>query len=295
MSSTSVREPIGPRSVDEMLAEVYGRAARTRRRRHGVAVMGAAAATLVTAAALSFVGSDGDSAQVRTAGRSDAEARATVETSPTTSTPAPSDSGPGTGGRPAPSKKDSPSGGRREAALPPPADGPVQSPSVPAAPDVRLLRAVEDASGDATPGSWYLDIVRGSAEHDSRRQALVFTTAFRDDGAGDGDREEHTVTSRVQYDNSLYELTVVERGNRLGDVKLDARACDGCTARFDAAQARLVVTVPLATFNAAVTAGSSDNVPFGPGSSIDDFVVRTVFGNDVAGLQADTTAQEVAP
>jgi hypothetical protein len=281
-----------------MLHEVYGRAARTRRRRQATAVLGAAAATLLAATALSLVDGGRDEARLRvidegektqTEGEQPADVQTTDEGDQDTGTP----------GRPPSSDEADPSGRRHEAALPPPADGVRTAPTVTTTttvPPIRLLAQVEDAAGDAHPNDWYLDVVRGAVQLDDARGVLVFTTTFRSAGAGTGTRNEHTMTSEVQYDNSVYAVTVVEQDNELGEPELDEGSCAGCTASFDLSAARLTVTVPLATFNAAVAARGSGNPPFQSSSVVDDLVVLTELSSGITAVDADSSRNsEVQP
>lgn len=281
-----------------MLLEVYGRAARTRRRRQATAVLGAGAATLLAATGLSLVRGADDEARVHVIDRGEKNGRTAVEEPARLGTTAGGQDETGTEKSTPSSQEAGPSGRRHEAALPPPADRPVTAPSVTtAAAPVRLLAQVEDTGNDAYPNHWYLDVVRGSVELDAARDVLVFTTTYRSADAGAGStRADHTMTSEVQYDNTLYAVTVVERDHELSEPELDEAPCSGCTASFNPSTARLTVTVPLSTFNNAVAARGSGNPPFASSSAVDDLVVATKAGSGVAAVDADSSRNpEVQP
>lgn len=289
MPSASVTDPIGPRSVDEMLGVVYGRAQRRRRRRAAQRLGGGGALLSIALIALMALGERDDSARLRVV--DDRDTRQTTTTAPSDTDPG-AGAGNSSGHPPAPSENTHP---RTPSTTAPPA-----APSVTSPPDVQADAAAsleawmraDDVANDAIPNDWYYDVIAASMEFDRSRDVVVFTTRYRSpDTATTATRAERVLESLFDYGTHTYAVTVEESGNRLSGVRIDDadHECTSCTAHFEAAEATLVVTVPLGVLNAEV-ARHDDSPPLGSGSEIADLVARTARVGDAVG-DADVTGQ----
>lgn len=292
MPSASITDPIGPRSVDEMLGVVYGRADRLRRRRALQRVGGGAAALALVLAALVTLGEGDDSAQLRVVD----DPGAHQETAP----PEQSDAEPGAAEDLLNSHPPAPSSGDAGPRTPPttaPAAPPVTSPpkvQADAAASLEAWMRVDDAANDSVPEDWYYDVIAASMELDRRRDVVVFTTRYRSpDAATTASRDARLLESQFDYGTHTYSVEVDESDNRLSGVRIEGsnKACGSCTAEFDATRATLVVTVPLAVLNAEV-ARHDDSKPLGSGAEITDLVARTAQIDESLGeVDADITGQ----
>lgn len=253
MPSTFTTDPIGPRSVDEMLGVVYSRAHGMRRRRLVQRTGVAAIALLVGIAGVVTVRGGDPDAHVRTVDRPTGEKQTSVPVvdpgavasamglplaPPTTAVP-----------------KDTKKARQIDATVHQP-DG---VPSLPTdnAPPLETWADATDALNDSTPANWYYDIAATVMQFDPSKQVVIFTTSYRaPDVSPDSARDDRAMEATFDYaETGKFTVTVSESGNQLGAVGLEGSPsrCADCTARFDAASAKLVVTVPLATLNADVT------------------------------------------
>lgn len=275
-----------------MLGVVYGRADRLRRRRAVQRLGGGVAALAVVLAAVVTLGEGDQSARLRVVDDPDAG----QETSP----PPPSETGPGA--TPADDNGGGPSGPSGESARRTPPTTTPAAPAVTAPSDVRAdttasierWMSVDDAANDSVPEDWYYDVVAASMEFDPNRNVVVFTTRYRSpDDAGAASRSERLLQSTFDYGTHTYAVDVRESENRLSAVEIDGSddPCGSCSARFDAVNATLVVTVPLDVLNAHV-ARHDDSPPLGAGSEIAELMARTARIDDTLGeVEADVTGQ----
>lgn len=291
MPSASITDPIGPRSVDEMLGVVYGRADRLRRRRAAQRLGGGAAALALVLAALVTLGEGDDSAQLRVVD----DPGSHQETAPPEQSDAQAGAAAGadSGHPPAPSGEPAP----RTPPTTTPAAPPVTPPpkvQADAGASLEAWMRVDDDANDSVPEDWYYDVVAASMELDRSRDVVVFTTRYRSpDGATTASRDARLLESQFDYGTHTYSVDVEESDNRLSGVHIEGsnQVCESCTARFDAAAATLVVTVPLAVLNAEV-ARHDDSEPLGSGSEITDLVARTAQMDESLGeIDADITGQ----
>ncbi|MBW3669456.1 MAG: hypothetical protein KY443_09630 [Actinobacteria bacterium] len=289
MPSASVTEPVGPRSVDEMLGVVYGRAHRLRRRRAAQRLGGGVAALAVALTAFVMLGEGDDSARLRVV--DDRDTRQTTTTAPPDADPG-AGAGNSSGYPPAPSENTRP---RTAPTGTPPAAPPVTSPpnvQADAGASLEAWMSADDVANDAVPNDWYYDVIAASMEFDRTRNVVVFTTRYRSpDTAPTATRAERVLESLFDYGTHTYVVTVEESGNRLSGVRIEDAGddCTSCTAHFEAADATLVVTVPLGVLNAEV-ARHDDSPPLGSGSEIADLTARTARLGDAVG-DADVTGQ----
>lgn len=290
MPSTFTTDPIGPRSVDEMLDVVYGRADALQRRRTMRRMAGGiAAVVLAVAATLTLQGSD-EGASVRVVGDPKGEQEA--------SAPEQSD---GTGRGEAPAEGDGsaspPSSAPQGAGKPTPSSVPSKSvPSTtvlavvgPPSGSFETWKTLGDAVGDATPADWYYDITSAAMEYDPHRDTVVFTTTYRSPTGSTSGRQERILSSTFAFDGKDYVVSVREENDQLGEVLVDeAIACPSCTPRFDAAAGRLVVTVPIAVLNEAVDR-KSNGARLQAGAHIDGLITTTsAVGAGGTTIDADT-------
>jgi hypothetical protein len=259
-----------------MLGVVYGRATRMRRRRAVQRVGGATAAIALAFGALVSLGNGTDEARVRVAdepGRQDE--------APPPAEPAASDAATGAG-----SSEPAPGGAApRPSPKPDPAPGattgtaPAAVPALPAAQRAQppeLWATATDGTNDAMPNHWYYDVVSASMEFDQGRGAVVFTTRYRTpDAPADQEREARILDSEFAYGSHVYAVSIQESGNQLGPVRIEGQvSCGTCTARFDAAAAVLVVTVPVEVLNREI-ARHDDSEPLASGADIGELVAVT--------------------
>lgn len=284
-------EPVGPRSPDEILAVVYDRTTRVRRRRRTRLTAGAAmAAVALTGLVVTLQPSDKEArlhvvdhnpateeaAEVRTVDLPAGESGQVASSPPSTTAKRHAS-------KPA-------AAADTEGTVPPPVPPPTTTTTT--LPSVRLLAEDVDAENDADPNSWYLDIVRGSMQFDVDRNIVVLTTRYRSPGAEAGNpRESHRMSTQVTFDQVIYAIEVDETDGVLSDVEIDGEVCEPCQATFVAAEGTLTVHVPLDDFNAAVVAQrGSDADRLGPQSEITDLTLVTerLLAN-LTSMQADTS------
>lgn len=289
MPSTFTTDPIGPRSVDEMLDVVYGRADALHRRRTMQRMGGGiAAVVLALTATLTLRGSD-EGASVRVVGDPKGEQEANAPHKADGDAPGPGADGAG----PASPSGTAPGGARASKPSNVPATS-VPSTTVPAvagpppAP-FETWKTLGDAVGDATPGDWYYDITSAAMEYDPNRDAVVFTTSYRPPSGSTTGRQERILTSTFSFDGKDYMVSVREANDQLGDVVVDeVIACPSCTPRFDAAAGRLVVTVPTPVLNQAVER-KSNGARLRAGARIDGLITTTsAVGAGETTIDADT-------
>lgn len=265
-------EPVGPRSPDEILAVVYDRTNRVRRRRRTRLTAGAAFAAVALTGLVATLAPSDKEARLHVV---DNRKTGTEEAAAVRTTPAPS-----ADGEPTASTSTTTTRPRKEP--PPAAFGGTVTTQAPAPttsttlPRVQLLAEAVDAEGDASPNSWYFDIVHGSMALDSVRSDVVLKTRYRSPGAeADNARDNRTMRSEVTYDQAIYAIAVDETDGVLSDVKIDGRVCGSCGVTFSAADATLTVHVPLDEFNAAVAARRAQATPLSAQSQISDLKLVT--------------------
>lgn len=250
---------------------------------------GVAALALVLAALVSLDGGD-DTAQVRVV--DDPAARREPPS------PEQAESEPGGGELlnshpPAPSADPAPHAPPSTAPAAPPVTSPPKV-KADAAASLEAWMKVDDAANDSVPEDWYYDVVAASMELDRNRDVVVFTTRYRSpDASTSGPRDARLLESQFDYGTHTYSVEVDESDNRLSGVRIEGsdKACESCTADFDATRATLVVTVPLAVLNAEV-ARHDDSKPLGSGAEITDLVARTAQIDEALGeVDADITGQ----
>lgn len=256
MPSTFTTDPIGPRSIDEMLDVVYSRAEHHRKRRTVQRVGIAAVAVLVASAGVVTLRGGDPEAHVRVVDRPTTEEQAITPPDVEASMQAT----PGTGA--SGSVHSSGSRAKKEADKPREVDATVQKPEgVPALPAdgkpaLETWGAATDDLNDANPGDWYYDIAATSMQFDSSSQMVIFTTKYRLPDAPIGEtRAARNLQSLFGYQNTTFEVRVSESGNELGEVVVDdwLHCGDQCSTGFDVASSTLQVFVPLAKLNEAVT------------------------------------------
>jgi hypothetical protein len=295
LPSTLTTDPIGPRSVDEMLDVVYGRATRLRRRR---AIQRIGGATAALALALGFLVSSGDGtddAQVRVVDRPGHQDEAPPPDEPAASDVPPPATGDGGGAGAASGAAPRPTAtGTPEAPAKPTPDGAVGAlPVADKAPSIELWATATDGENDAVPNDWYYDVVSAAMEFDRSRAAVVFTTRYRTpDAPADEARETRILESDFAYGSHTYAVTVQESGNRLGVVQLEGEVdCGACSARFDVGAATLVVTVPLDALNEQVRR-FDDSEPLGAGADVSDLVaITTKAQGELPPVKADVSGE----
>lgn len=268
-------EPVGPRSPDDILAVVYQRTERARRRHRQQLSAAVAVLAVGVAGLVSLRPGDDEAARVRVV---DGRNTRTEEVSGESATPAtaatsaePPASSPTTA---APSKRRShpSSGGGDKASTPVPAPPVPTTSTLPASgngPNVKLLAEEGDKLNDSIPNHWYFDIVQTAMQLDVRNDVVVFTTRYRSADTS-GSRERRTLRSEFVYENDIVTVDVTEDDNALGPVTIFGSGCTGCTAGFDEAQARLTVTVPISTMDTYLVARH------GEGHSIAQAVVTSL-------------------
>lgn len=269
MPSTYTTDSIGPRSVDEMLAVVYTRAERVRRRRAVQRLGVAAVAVLLATAGVVTLDRGDPNAQVNTVDRPDAGVGAEEEA--LASPPAEPPAEPGRGEVSSPAAPAPPSvktEGRNEV------DATVRRPeAVPELPARTTPPPLEtwaddsDGINDSSPADWYFDIAATAMQFDNGADVVVFRTTYRSpDAALDAARAGRVLESRFDYEGQTFAVSVHEANNQLGAVNIDNLFdCTDCSTGFDAAGSTLVVTVPLDTLNRAVTRRST---PLAAGADI---------------------------
>lgn len=267
MPSTFTTDPIGPRSVDEMLGVVYTRADRLRRRRTGRRLGAAAVAVLLGAAAVATSGRGDPDAHVRAADRSNTALD--NEAAPPAADAEAATAGAAAGGSVRSGSSAKPKGAAKPNEVDATVKRPEAVPALPADDKPALEMWADDADvlNDSTPGDWYFDIVSTSMEFDAKANVVVFTTAYRLPAPAEaGTRAGRLLESIFDYDNTSFSVKVEESDNRLGAVRLDnTRTCTDCVAEFHADRSTLVLHVPLGSLNAAVTRRAS---PLAPGADI---------------------------
>ncbi|HVF73450.1 MAG TPA: hypothetical protein VM938_00270 [Acidimicrobiales bacterium] len=290
MPSTFTTDPIGPRSVDEMLDVVYGRADALQRRRTVQRMGGGIAAVVLALVATLTVQGSNEGASVRSVDDPNGKQE---EQAP--------DNGEGGG---------SPSGGEAPGSAPPgdaagtaarstPSSVPAKAvattvPPVmtPPAAAIETWKTVGDAKGDATPDRWYYDITTAAMEYDPNRSTVIFTTSYRAPTGSTSGRQEREMESEFTFDDTTHSVNVRESGDQLGEVHIDdVHPCPGCTATFDAAAGRLVVTVPMSVMNDVMARESDARLQ--AGARIDTLVATSAtVGAGNATVQADTARED---
>ncbi|MDQ3757657.1 MAG: DUF4349 domain-containing protein [Actinomycetota bacterium] len=289
---STLSEPIGPRSPDDILAVVYRRTEHVRRRRRQQLVAAAGALALGVAALVSALPGDDEAARVRVVDDRTARTEETQESATATtvagSAEPPSDSDPTTttttttaSKRNPPSQPSSPVQASAPTTVPPLPTTTLPG-TVDSGPSMKLLAQEADRQGDSSPGDWYYDIVHGSMHVDLRNDTVLFTTRYRTPDTS-GSRNTRTLRTSFDYDNSPVAVSVTESGNALGEVSLNGGECAGCTAELDESQGELTVTVPTATMDAYL------ETLFGDGASIEH---ATVSNLDVTTTSVDLQAVE---
>jgi hypothetical protein len=282
-------EPVGPRSPDEILASVYERTQHTRRRRRTQLGAGGALAVAVLLGLLA-VRPSGEEARLRVIDRNPGTEEAAATRVPPASDDEQLVAAAETTTTTAARRRERP--GR----TPPAGAGPVTTPpptitttTTTTLPPVRLLAEATDAQNDATPNDWYYDVVYGSMHFDAARGGLLFTTSYRNPGSSpEPDRSDRTMSTRVTYDQSIYEITVDEVDGQLSNVKVDGRDCGTCQVAFGSAM--LTVQVPVDEFNAAIAAKGATAAPLRADSQITDLEVATApIVADLPSTEADTS------
>lgn len=294
MQSTFVPDPIGPRSVDEMLDVVYDRAAVLHRRRTMQRVGSAAVAVVLAVVGTLTLQGDDEGAHVRVVDDRTGRQEEGAPPGPdggrdASASPAPRP--PNGGGAPKPGK--APGTGT-------PASGTATTlPAMPTPPTpvIESWEAVTDATGDATPGNWYWDITAAAIDYDDARRVMVFTTRYRSPDQPTGGRQARKLKSQFSYDGEVYSVAVEESGDQLGEVTIDHDVpCPGCTARFEVEAARLVVSVPVDVMNEVI--GRKRNSPAlgaGAAARVEGLLaMTTTVGAGGGVVDADTAGQGAA-
>lgn len=287
MPSTFTTDPIGPRSIDEMLDVVYTRAGNMRRRRAVRRVGVAAVAVVVGLAGVVTVRGGDPEARVRLVDRPPAEEEASAPASDGNEAPPPS-AGAHTSGQEQVSQGADESHEVDATVKQPQGTPPVQSPK---RPPVETWAEDTDALNDATPNDWYFDIAATSMQFDGAQ--VVFTTRYRvPDAPVDQARQSRVLESVFEYEGDAFTVAVRESANALGTVFVDNHLeCTDCVPRFDTASGTLFVSVPLATLNQAIKERNENHPALGPGADI--WSVRAVTSRsqgDLPPVQADSSA-----
>jgi hypothetical protein len=283
LPSTFTTDPIGPRSIDEMLEEVYARADGHRRRR-AVRRLAAAVVSVAigSAAVMSFGGGD-DEARVRVVGKPpQAEEPAQAEPAPTEPPAAEASA------RPADGTSASAKGraAAKKAEEPKEVDATVRQPEgVPPLPSESRARLetwgdATDGLNDSTPNDWYFDISATTMQFEAETEVVVFTTSYRPpDTSLEATRTARVLQSQFAYEGQTFVVDVEESDNTIGKVRIDDLFdCSECSARFDAPTSTLAVNVPLAKLNEAVTRRGS---PLGPGADVMSVTALTIRADSV--------------
>jgi hypothetical protein len=270
-------EPVGPRSPDDILAVVYQRTERVRRRHRQQLTAAVAVVALGVAGLVSLVPGDDEAARVRVV---DGRNGRTEEVSDDSATPTAASTAEQPASTPttvaSPKRSSQPSnggGGDNNNKSSTPTAPPLPTTTLPTTaangPNVRLLAEEADRSNDSLPTNWYYDITHTAMQLDLRNDIVVFTTRYRTPDTS-GTRDRRVLRNEFDYENAIVTVDVTEESNALGQVVLGGGECDGCTADFDDTQARLTVTIPVSTIDAYLVAHH------GQGASIEQAVVSTL-------------------